>query len=412
MRDDRNFAGRAALSHRVLRRTLVLGAVLTGVFAKPAAAAQVSVQTTPNCAKDCGQILVYRAALSETNHVTFSPGESGGVMVHDPGIDVAAGPQCRVNGTGSATCDLSPQWIEAHLGDGDDSADARTALTQVLLFGDGGDDRLIASGPENVLTGGRGNDVLEVQDQAADADTTYLTTADYHDTRQPVRANLATGIVRVGVDEIDRVVGIRSLTGGRGDDRLTGTALADRLAGGDGNDHLVGAGGPDDLEGGRGADRLTGGPGNDAFGLGEDGRSDTAQCGHGRDRVGDSTDLADIVSRDCETVDGPYALDVFRILPTPRPRVYLARHCEGETLDYRLRLRLASTGRTIALARHRCTRSRPSLIVRIEPQIHGSDLRLLQRARRVLVRVEVTLARGEGGRHGFTIDLAQRPPKR
>lgn len=53
--------------------------------------------------------------------------------------------------------------------------------------------------------------------------------------------------------------------GGKGNDRLTGGAIADGLDGGSGNDVLSGRGGDDALTGGAGTDRFDGGPGDDLF---------------------------------------------------------------------------------------------------------------------------------------------------
>jgi Ca2+-binding RTX toxin-like protein len=62
------------------------------------------------------------------------------------------------------------------------------------------------------------------------------------------------------------------VTGGAGNDRLTGNALDNLLVGGAGNDKLQGLAGNDTLWGGLGDDILTGGVGNDTLwgGLGDD----------------------------------------------------------------------------------------------------------------------------------------------
>jgi hypothetical protein len=99
--------------------------------------------------------------------------------------------------------------------------------------------------------------------------------------------------------------------GGRGNDRLTGTAGGDVIHGRAGNDRIAGLGGADCLHGeagndvvdggkgndlvsgGAGADVLSGGPGADVVDAGPgndaintvDGRRDSVNCGRGRDRV-------------------------------------------------------------------------------------------------------------------------------
>lgn len=52
--------------------------------------------------------------------------------------------------------------------------------------------------------------------------------------------------------------------GGRGNDRITGSAAADLLRGGTGDDVIAGGGGDDHLDGGPGSDGLDGGEGHDA----------------------------------------------------------------------------------------------------------------------------------------------------
>jgi Ca2+-binding RTX toxin-like protein len=71
----------------------------------------------------------------------------------------------------------------------------------------------------------------------------------------------ASGVTAGGV--IFTAVNAASLTGGDGNDQLTGSALADIIDGGDGDDALVGAAGADDISGGDGVDVITGGLGAD-----------------------------------------------------------------------------------------------------------------------------------------------------
>lgn len=72
------------------------------------------------------------------------------------------------------------------------------------------------------------------------------------------------------------------VTGGNGNDNITGNAVANFLQGGPGNDHLVGGEGNDDLRGGNGNDNaILGGPGNDWL-FGEEG-DDRMEGGSGDD---------------------------------------------------------------------------------------------------------------------------------
>jgi Ca2+-binding RTX toxin-like protein len=81
----------------------------------------------------------------------------------------------------------------------------------------------------------------------------------------------------------DPVDAALSLTGGAGNDILSGGANHDRLAGGDGNDQLTGRGGNDRLSGGAGNDHAEGGDGNDSL-FGEGG-ADVLNGGAGNDTV-------------------------------------------------------------------------------------------------------------------------------
>jgi hypothetical protein len=81
---------------------------------------------------------------------------------------------------------------------------------------------------------------------------------------------------------------VENATGGSGDDRLSGNALANRLDGGPGADVIDGAGGSDTLTGGDGADQI----------MARDGVADTVDCGPGSDTA--TLDAAD-VAHGCET---------------------------------------------------------------------------------------------------------------
>jgi len=66
----------------------------------------------------------------------------------------------------------------------------------------------------------------------------------------------------------DTGVGLVSVTGGGGNDVITGTAQADTLSGGNGDDNLTGGGGIDSLLGGDGGDTISGGAGADIINAG------------------------------------------------------------------------------------------------------------------------------------------------
>jgi hypothetical protein len=101
------------------------------------------------------------------------------------------------------------------------------------------------------------------------------------------------------------------LSGGAGDDTLSGGDLADDIRGGAGDDRLSGANGNDEVSGDAGRDALTGGAGDDTLDS-RDGEAEVVDCGPGADRV--LADALDIVAA-CES-DGtiPAALS-----PAPGP---------------------------------------------------------------------------------------------
>lgn len=87
------------------------------------------------------------------------------------------------------------------------------------------------------------------------------------------------------------------LSGGGGDDTVSGGAGNDYLNGGDGNDTLSAGAGTDGLDGGDGNDAVLGGPGDDNYLNGGDG-NDTVLGGPGDDNIdaGDDSDGSDLLS--------------------------------------------------------------------------------------------------------------------
>ena len=117
----------------------------------------------------------------------------------------------------------------------------------------------VATGGNDVLSGGDGNDVLFGGNGQDDL---------YGD---------------AGNDSLSGGDGADTLNGGLGADTLDGGADADILYGGDSNDSLIGGDGVDTLFGGSGADWLDGGIGNDVLN-GEAG-NDTLVGGLGNDQI-------------------------------------------------------------------------------------------------------------------------------
>jgi Ca2+-binding RTX toxin-like protein len=130
---------------------------------------------------------------------------------------------------------------------GDDADDLLAALRgNDSLSGLNGDDLLVGGAGNDRLAGGLGNDILDGGDGA---DTAAFGGAG-------VTVNLSRAAPQQTGEGLDSLVSIENVTGGDGDDQITGNTLANVLAGADGNDRLNGGGGADRLSGGLGADRF------------------------------------------------------------------------------------------------------------------------------------------------------------
>ncbi len=134
-------------------------------------------------------------------------------------------------------------------GSGNDTLLGR-AGSDTLRGGDG-DDILAGGGGVDSIDGGAGNDTNSFEDISADT-----------------TASIADGTASYGMVN-ETFTNIENLTGGSGNDSLTGDANANILSGGEGNDALFGSGGADTLNGGSGDDVLAGGGGSDTINGGD-----------------------------------------------------------------------------------------------------------------------------------------------
>lgn len=164
--------------------------------------------------------------------------------------------------------------IEIVIGGG--SADEITSnlSVDVTLVGNGGDDVLNSSGGNDFLSGGKGRDLLNSRGGndrlrgGPGTDTmvggTGSDTADYSDRGEDLTINL-DGLANDGAKgENDLIFAdIENLSGGSGNDSITGTSSANFLNGFGGNDSIFGLGGNDNISGGAGDDSMDGGSGND-----------------------------------------------------------------------------------------------------------------------------------------------------
>jgi hypothetical protein len=296
-----------------MRRTISAAAALgaAGLFALPAPANAATARAvgSPLGAGVTPKVsLEYVAAPGERNRLTLAPppGAGGGeVDLRDPSAVISPGPGCEriddhavrcsprllVGPTGPAPAGFDE--ITARLGDGADEARAQSGVEVGLTIegGPGGDTLAGGDGPDTfVETGESARDDI---DGEAGSDT-----LDYAGRRRAVSVDLSRGR---GADG-DRVQGIENVAGGRGRDRLTGSARANLLDGQGGDDVLTGRGGRDTLIGGGGRDVLSGGSGEDTLELSAGERravADRARCGSRTDVTGPAA-AADRLGRDCE----------------------------------------------------------------------------------------------------------------
>ena len=188
------------------------------------------------------------------------------------GEDTFAWVENVISGSGNDTivADNYPNVIFA--GDGNDGVDGE-ASGDVIHGGDGYD-TLWGGNSTDVLLGENGNDKLL---GGSGADTMNgnagVDTVDYSDETEPVTVSL-NGIADDGLKgEGDNVQpDVENITGGAGNDTLTGSAYANTIAGGPGkdvihggseNDSLLGGPDSDQLYGDDGLDTFVGGPGSD-----------------------------------------------------------------------------------------------------------------------------------------------------
>jgi Ca2+-binding RTX toxin-like protein len=229
---------------------LIIGAlVCAGVLA---AGPQGALAATVQGGRDT---LVFSAQPGEANTVTVQipewaqdPDSLPTWIISDPGAPLMAAGSCSVMDAHTAAC--TGHELSMKLGDMDDALlitqgpGERDPIAPVLVWGNGGDDRLIGAElvAEFWLYGGPGNDVLDSRSQ-----------------RPP--------------DEIRQARG--SLEGGQGDDQLIGTKGNDSLNPGSGADHVDGGAGRDSLNasgdrshGAYSADVYIGGDGRDRISYG------------------------------------------------------------------------------------------------------------------------------------------------
>jgi len=148
-----------------------------------------------------------------------------------------------------------------------------------FVFGGGGNDHLVGNDRANMLSGNRGDDVLDGRggndtfsrfEAGSNGSDTFIGGPGF----DAVEYSITAGNLALSIDGVanDRVVGdpsqgidnihtdVEKVIGGDGNDHITGSARANRLVGGPGDDVLSGLGGGDLLSPGPGVDTINGGP--------------------------------------------------------------------------------------------------------------------------------------------------------
>ncbi|OSP54243.1 DUF4347 domain-containing protein [Pseudoruegeria sp. SK021] len=212
---------------------------------------------------------------------------------------------------------------------GNDVVDGSSQTSDLLLFGDGGNDKLTGGLGNDVLIGGEGNDTLiggagndtllgnsgndlffggagddvfligesgdEVRNAGAGQDKAVITVT----TGLTISIGSWLGLERInglhGADVIDATGMATAITiaGGTGNDTLTGGASGDIFYGGTGNDVMFGGAGNDALIGSTGNDFLEGQAGDDFYLGGAGADSFAWSNAFGKDVVKDYADGTD-----------------------------------------------------------------------------------------------------------------------
>ncbi len=229
-------------------KVLVIGRPFRGDVARMGRLAAAVVLVSAGvvaCAPPGPASPVYCAGLKATMVVTAkSPLIVYGTAGNDV-IAVTAGVHQVLGGAGNDTICADSVGSSLLGGDGNDLLIGGAGSDR--LDGGNGNDLLIGAGGPDVLIGGPGTDTVSYADHTAAVTASPDGKAD----------NGSAG----EHDLIDPSV--ENLTGGSGNDTLTGSAAANVLSGGPGADRLLGGAGNDVLVGGPGNDDLTGMAGKD-----------------------------------------------------------------------------------------------------------------------------------------------------
>ncbi len=242
------------------------------------------------------------AAGFDTNAAQTMTIPSGGNV----GVEAAAtagGSAVTIQVTGSGTSDVANMSLD----------NAGTAFDGGLTFSGVETANIESTGGANTINGG-----TTLTPSAGVPNGTLNITGDENltlggnTTATPIDANAFTGNLTV------TAAGAATITGGEGDDTITGSGSADSINGGDGDDIIVagsgadvvdGGAGDDDITGGSGGDVLTGGDGEDSF----DYNTETDSLNTALDELQDftsGTDALDVANVPTNSGSGSGAADL------------------------------------------------------------------------------------------------------
>ncbi len=208
-------------------------------------------------------------------------------------------------------------------GNGNNTLAASAFSGMVTLSGGDGDDNLIGGSGDDVLTGGNDDDNYAFDtDSALGTDTINevfgggTDNLDFTGSTNAITVNLGTTgnqVVNGNLTLNMTAAQVENVTGGSGDDTLTGNSLNNALNGGADNDNLIGGNGNDTLNGEFGNDILNGGTGDDILNGGDG--NDTLSTSAGIDTIngGADDDLINIITGDStgNSIDGGLGNNIF-----------------------------------------------------------------------------------------------------
>ncbi|WP_172839446.1 S8 family serine peptidase [Tateyamaria omphalii] len=184
--------------------------------------------------------------------------------------------------SGSGNDDLIGSSADNMLEGMDGNDTLRGGSGEDTLIGGNGDDVLAGGGGDDSVRGGNGRDQISGRDGA---DTLNggndVDTLQYQSDTVGVNIHLGNNTASGGEAAGDVISNFENVTGGSGNDILTGSDVRNVLVGGLGDDQLRGGNGNDVLVGEKGDDFLAGGNGNDTL-KGSNG-DDTLKGGAGND---------------------------------------------------------------------------------------------------------------------------------